>query len=206
MVEDREAAGVELFSRAMGLVFERFGLRGVLGKIWTALYLEDAPLDADEVRERVDVSTGTLSTALNELIDLGFVHRSGVPGERRFFYRAETEMWPLITRLFRERERVRIVEILETMRAAEAHFGAAGGDGGQGDGRSPGPGALRVEKVRHVISVAAFALDLLDAITERTKVEMKAARKWLEVSSRLGGEPLNRLRKRINAAQLGRKR
>jgi DNA-binding transcriptional regulator GbsR (MarR family) len=205
MVEDRDAAGTELFSRAMGLAFERFGLRGVLGKVWTALYLEDRPLDADEIRARIDVSTGTLSTALNELVDLGFVHRAGAPGERRFFYRAETEMWPLITRLFRERERVRLVEIVETMRAAEAHFGA-GGDSGSADGRSPGPGAQRVEKVRHIISIAAFALDLLDAITERTRVEMKAARKWLEVSSRLGGEPLNRLRKRINAVQLGRKR
>jgi len=187
MMEDREASGTELFSRAMGLVFERFGLRSVLGKVWTALYLEDRPLDVDEIRARVDVSTGTLSTALNELVDMGFVHRAGAPGERRFFYRAETEMWPLITKLFRERERVRIVEIVDTMRAAEAHFGAAGG------------GAQRVEKARHIISVAVFALDLLDAITERTKVEMKAAQKWLEVSSRLGGEPLNKLRKRINA-------
>jgi DNA-binding transcriptional regulator GbsR (MarR family) len=194
------ASGTELFSRAMALVFERFGLRGVLGRVWSAMYLEDGPLDADEIRARVDISTGTLSTALNELIGLGFVHRSGVPGERRFFYRAETEMWPLITRLFRERERARFVEILETLRAAETQFGAAGG------GPRPGPDPERVEKVRHMTGIAAFALDLLDAITERTKVEMKAAQKWLEVSSRLGGEPLNRLRKRINAAQLVRKR
>jgi len=208
MVEDRNAAGAELFSRAMGLVFEQFGLRGVLGKVWTALYLEDRPLDADELRARVDISTGTLSTAINELIELGFVHRAGAPGERRFFYRAETEMWPLITRLFRDRGRARIVEIIETMRAAEAHFGTGGGGPGAPDGRgaAPGQGAQRVEKVRHIVSIAVFVLDLLDAITERTKVEMKAAQKWLEVSSRLGGEPLNRLRKRINAVQLGRKR
>jgi DNA-binding transcriptional regulator GbsR (MarR family) len=187
----------------MGLVFERFGLRGVLGKVWTALYLEDRPIDAEELRDRIDVSAGTLSTALNELVDLGFVHRSGAPGERRFYYRAETEMWPLITRLFRERERARIVEIVETMRAAEAHFGAAGDATGAVSDASPGPGAQRVEKVRHIISIAVFALDLLDAITERTRVEMKAARKWLEVSARLGGEPLNRLRKRINARHRG---
>ena len=198
MMEDRDASGTELFGRAMGLVFERFGLRNVLGKLWTALYLEDRPLDVDEIRARVDVSTGTLSTALNELVELGFVHRAGAPGERRFYYRAETEMWPLITKLFRERERVRIVEIVDTLRAAEAHFGAGGGTGAV-DGRSPNLGAQRVEKIRHIINIVAFALDLLDAITERTKVEMKAAQKWLEVSSRLGGEPLNRLRKRINA-------
>jgi hypothetical protein len=197
MTEDRDASGTELFGRAMGLVFERFGLRSVLGKVWTALYLEDRPLDVDEIRARVDVSTGTLSTALNELIELGFVHRAGAPGERRFFYRAETEMWPLVTRLFRDRERVRLVEIVDTMRAAEASFGAPGV--GAADGGSPGLGAQRAEKVRHIISIAVFVLDLLDAITERTKVEMKAAQKWLEVSSRLGGEPLNKLRKRINA-------
>ena len=199
------AAGTELFSRAMGLTFERFGLRPVLGKIWAALYLEDRPLDADELRARVDVSAGTLSTALNELIELGFVHRAGAPGERRFYYRAETEMWPLITRLFRERERVRIVEIVETLRAAESQLGAAGKGAGAGDDTTAGSNVLRIEKIRHIVSIAVFALDLLDAITERTRVEVKAAQKWLEVSSRLGGEPLNRVRKRINAVQLGRK-
>jgi DNA-binding transcriptional regulator GbsR (MarR family) len=198
MAGSRDAAGVELFGRAMALVFERFGLRGVLGRVWTALYLEDRPLDADAIRARVDVSTGTLSTALNELIGLGFVHRAGAPGERRFYYRAETEMWPLVTRLFRERGRPRVMEIVEALRAAEAQFGA-GGSPAEASDASPGMGAQRVEKIRHITSIAAFALELMDAITQRTRVEVKAAQKWFEVSSRLGGEPLNKLRKRINA-------
>jgi len=205
-VRDAEQ-GRALFGESMSRLFERFGLRGVLGKVWAALYLEDHALDGKELRARLGVSTGLLSTTLNELIDLGFVHRVAVPGERRFFYRAETEMWSLITRLIRERERTRLVEVVDAMRAAEEHFGEASG-GATGDAKQKGSNgnALRAEKIRHIIGIGTFTLDLLDAVTERTKVEMLAAQKWLEVSGKLGGEPLNRLRRRINAVQLGRKR
>ena len=199
--------GTLLFGEAMGLLFERFGLRPVLGRVWTALYLEERAFDGRELRAKLGISTGALSIALNELIDLGFVHRVAVPGERRFFYRAETEMWSLITRLIRERERVRLVEIIDTMRAAEERFGEQGADA-RPDQRADAAGGdtQRAEKVRHIIGIGTFALDLLDAVTERTKVEMLAAQKWLEMSSKIGGEPLNRLRKRINAVQLSRKR
>jgi HTH-type transcriptional regulator, glycine betaine synthesis regulator len=191
----------------MSRLFQRFGLRGVLGRVWASLYLEERALDGRELRVRLGISTGALSTTLNELIDLGFVHQVAIPGERRFFYRAETEMWSLITRLIRERERARLVEVVDAMRVAEEHFGGAGGGaaGETKDADSTG-NALRAEKIRHIIGIGTFTLDLLDAITERTKVEMLAAQKWLEVSSKLGGEPLNRLRRRINAVQLGRKR
>jgi hypothetical protein len=49
-------------------------------------------------------------------------------------------------------------------------------------------------------------LDLADAFVDRTKVEVKAARKWLSVSGRLGGEPLSRLRRRINAVRTEKRR
>jgi len=189
--EPSEAAGAALVDDAMSRAFERFGLRGVLGRVWTALYMEEGALDADSLRERLGVSAGTLSTALNELADLGFVRRESAPGEKRFFYRAETELWPLVARVFRERERARIAEIVEALRAAEAQFAGVADPAGRN--------ARRAERIRRLVGIGGFALDLLDAITERTKVEMKAAQKWLEVSSRLGGEPLNRLRKRINA-------
>jgi HTH-type transcriptional regulator, glycine betaine synthesis regulator len=188
--------GTILLSHAMSLFFERFGLRGVLGEVWTALYIEDRPLDERELRSRVGISTGAMSNALNELLDLGFAHRVGVPGERRFFYRAETEMWPLITRLMRERERTRLAEIVEALKSAAEKFDGAGGVAG----------AQRAEKTRHLLGIGTFALDVLDALTGRTKVEMLAAQKWLEMSGKLGGEPLTRLRRRINEAQLGRKR
>lgn len=190
-----QPGGDALLGRAMSLFFQRFGLRGVLGEVWTALYLEDRPLDGRELRARVAISTGAMSTALNELLDLGFAHRVAVPGERRFFYRAETEMWPLVTRLVRERERARIAEIVETMKAAAERFEAAGGGGA----------AQKAERTRHLLGIGTFAIDVLDALIGRTKVEMLAAQKWLEMSGKLGGEPLTRLRRRINEARLGRR-
>jgi DNA-binding transcriptional regulator GbsR (MarR family) len=198
--ESPQARATDLVARAASELFERLGLRGGLGRIWTALYLSPDALDATSLKATLGISSGSLSMGLRELMELGLVQRTTPPGERRFFYRAEIEMWPAITRVFRERERARMVSLVEQMKQAEALF-----DEGA-DGTDDHAAAYAVERVRHLASVGSFAVDLLDAFMDRTRVELKAAQKWLEMSGRLGGEPLSRLRRRINAVRGDKKR
>jgi len=188
--------------RATGLVavaasemFERLGLRSGLGRIWTALYLSAAPLDAVTLKSELGISSGSLSMGLRELMELGLVHRSTPAGERRFYYSAEDEMWPAITRVFRERERQRMLSVLDRIKEAEALLQDAA------DQQAEAPPLYALERIRHLVSVGTFVIDLLDAFTDRTRVELKAAQKWLSMSGRLGGEPLSRLRRRINAVR-----
>jgi DNA-binding transcriptional regulator GbsR (MarR family) len=205
---EEDVRAEELFGDAVSQLFERFGMRAALGRTWSALYLARRPMDGQELRSKLGISVGALSNAINELIDLGFVHRVAIPGERRFFYRAETEMWPLVTRFIREQERQRLVAVIEAMRAAEERFARIDGVSmtDKGTGTAAADDDSRTARVRHIIGIGQFVLGVLDAVTERTKVELLAAQKWFEVSGKLGGEPLNRLRRRINAVQLGRKR
>jgi DNA-binding transcriptional regulator GbsR (MarR family) len=187
---------VELVSDAAGELFARFGLRAVLGRIWAVLFLAPEPLDAESLRSALGVSSGSLSMGLNELIELGLVYRSTPSGERRFFYRAEAELWSVITRIFKERERVRITDWLERIKEAEAQLAELESEDQQDDETRH-----RLDRVRHLVRVGTFVVDLFDAFVERTRVEIKAAQKWLSVSGKLGGEPLSRLRRRINAAR-----
>jgi len=184
----------ELIAEAAGDLLERFGMRRVLGRVWAALFLSEEPLDAEELRRLLGVSAGTLSMGLNELIELGLVRRETARTSRRFYYSAEDELWSLITTIYKERERERIAASVDKLRTAAGLLeGAEGGD-------------HALNQARHLVEVSGFVLDLADAFVDRTKVEVKAARKWLSVSGRLGGEPLSRLRRRINAVRTEKRR
>jgi DNA-binding transcriptional regulator GbsR (MarR family) len=194
-IETPRARASKLVAGAASELFERLGLKRGLGRIWAALYLSPDPLDATSLKSALGISSGSLSMGLRELMELGLVHRTTPPGERRFYYRAEDEMWSAITRVFRERERQRMQELVERMKEAEALLLE---DADQDADEARG---YAVERVRHLVSVGSFAIDLLDAFMDRTRVELKAAQKWLSMSGRLGGEPLSRLRRRINAVR-----
>src|SRR5215212_9529185 len=60
---------------------------------------------ADALRERLRVSRGNVSMNLRELIAWGVVHKVHRQGERREFYRAETDVWTLFRRILHERKR-----------------------------------------------------------------------------------------------------
>jgi DNA-binding transcriptional regulator GbsR (MarR family) len=184
---------IGLVADTMGDLFSRFGLRPALGRVWAVLYLTAQPLDARGLLERLDISTGSLSMALADLVELGLVERFSPPGGGRSFHRPVTETWTLINRIFRGRERPRLGVIHERLeRAAELLAAQAAGNEGDAGTRHA------LDRVNHLVRVGGFVIDLLDAFMERTRVEIKAAQKWLDISARLGGEPLSRLRRRLN--------
>lgn len=153
-------------------------------------------MDAVTLRGLLKISSGSLSMALKDLLKLGLVYRETGETQRRFYYSAETDIWRVITRLFREHERNRLKTLLTRVEEAEAllqtHVRKYGHDE---------VGRFQLEQVRHLVGVGQFIIDLLDAFMERTKVELKAAKKFLSVSGRLGGEPFSRLRRAINASR-----
>ncbi|MCC6897616.1 MAG: hypothetical protein IT377_01510, partial [Polyangiaceae bacterium] len=76
---------------AIGDVIEHWGFRKALGRVWTVLYLEDVPLSAAEIAERLSMSAGAVSTTLGELQRWGVAKRVWKPGQRKEFYEAETD-------------------------------------------------------------------------------------------------------------------
>jgi DNA-binding transcriptional regulator GbsR (MarR family) len=185
----------KLVIEAISELFLRAGLRSSSGLIWGALYLAPAPLGATEIRARTGLSSGAVSMGLNELLSLEIVHRSVEEGSRRFCYAVESEMWLIIKRIFKNRTRKQLLDPVLRIREAEQAMSA--------DPSNTPSSEFVLEQVRYLLRLGEFALDLFDAFLERTRVEMKAARKWLSVSGKLGGEPLSRLRRRLNATRDG---
>jgi DNA-binding transcriptional regulator GbsR (MarR family) len=90
---------------AVGALMELWGFRRQLGRAWAVLFLSDRPLAAPELCARLEISTGLLSMTLAELRRWGVVRRVEVPGDRKEHFEAETNVWSLIARVLREREK-----------------------------------------------------------------------------------------------------
>ncbi|HEY0250060.1 MAG TPA: MarR family transcriptional regulator [Kofleriaceae bacterium] len=89
---------------AVGALIESWGFKRNMGRMWTVLYLDDHPLTAAELGERLGLSTGSVSMLLTELLQWGAIKKAWIVGERREHYEPETSLWKMVSRVFRERE------------------------------------------------------------------------------------------------------
>jgi DNA-binding transcriptional regulator GbsR (MarR family) len=100
---------------AIGGLMEFWGFKRNMGRIWTLLYLAPAPLSAADIGERLSLSSGAVSMLLAELTHWGAVKKAWVPGTRRDHYESESNIWKLVSRVFRERELHKISEAIEIL-------------------------------------------------------------------------------------------
>src|SRR5512134_904236 len=99
---------------AVGALMELWGFRRQLGRVWAVLFLADRPLAAPELCARLEISTGLLSMSLAELRHWGVVRPVEVPGDRKEHFEAETNVWKLVSRVLREREKRAVEGALAT--------------------------------------------------------------------------------------------
>ena len=84
-----------------GLYFERVGLTRMMGRIIGYLLVSDpAQQSMQEIGAALQASKSSVSTALKPLVSLRLIDQISVPGERRDYYRANSDMW---IRSFRSR-------------------------------------------------------------------------------------------------------
>lgn len=85
---DIEHQVIALFVRVAGLL----NLPRSVGEIYGLLYVADRPLCLGDCMARLQLSKGAVSQGLRILRSFGAIRSSYVPGERRDFYLAETEL------------------------------------------------------------------------------------------------------------------
>src|SRR5688572_18875725 len=110
---------------AVGGLMESWGFKRNMGRVWAMLYLEQGPLSAADIGERLSLSSGAMSMLLAELQQWSVVKKSWVPGERRDYWEAETSIWKMVSRVLRERELRWIQDAAEQFAAADSSLSAA---------------------------------------------------------------------------------
>ena len=162
-MSDRDHAAVLRIADAVGALMESWGFKRNMGRMWALLYLEGGPLSAGDIGERLELSSGAVSMLLTELQQWSVVKKTWVPGERRDFYEAETNIWKPVSRVFRERE-------LRWVETALGEFELASGElaaQGAGDARQQ----LIAARVAGLVQLAQVGAHLLKAILEGEAVD-----------------------------------
>ena len=149
---------------AVGGLMEAWGFKRNMGRLWVVLYLEDRPLSAAEIGERLSLSSGAVSMLVNEMEEWGALKKAWVPGERREYFEPETSIWKMVSRVFRERELVWIQTAHEAFEAAKQ--GLAEGGGGE-DAR----GKLIEERIAGLTELARVGAQLMQSILQGESVD-----------------------------------
>lgn len=146
---------------AVGALIEAWGFKRNMGRMWAVLYLEDHPLNASELGERLGLSTGSVSMLLTEMQEWGAIKKAWVVGERREHYEAETSIWKMVSRVFRERE-------LQWIRTAHEAFATANAElPPTTDERS----AFIAKRVEGLAQLAQVGAHLLEAVLEGQAID-----------------------------------
>jgi DNA-binding transcriptional regulator GbsR (MarR family) len=158
-------------SETVGRLMELWGFKRNMGRVWTVLFMADHPLSAGQLRERLQLSTGAVSMTLTELSRWGVVHKVWVQGERRDFYAAEANVWKMISRVIRERERSEISHAIESFEDALAALGRYEDEDRPSRGRDPERARVQRERIGRLLELAKLGASMLDALVSNAHLD-----------------------------------
>jgi len=169
------ARAERLVADAIGQLIEFWGFRAVMGRCWAWLYLSEDPLPAKALCEGLEISTGAASMALGELERWGVVRRLRLPGDRRDYFEAETDVWKMVSRVYRERELVQIEKALEMLTQAAELFDVRAKLGAVGERRRA---RFAHARATSLVELGKLGRSLLRLFVEEGKVDFSPLRRF----------------------------
>lgn len=145
---------------AIGDLMAFWGFQRSHGRIWAMLYLLDRPLHAGELAATLELSTGQVSMALRDLDHWGTIHRDHVPGSRRTWFRPETNLFRMVSRVFRDRELEQIRTLARTLQQARAEL--------QSLDRRDKSVQFRLKRIEGLIAAAELGRSLVERLVAGT--------------------------------------
>lgn len=151
----------------VGGLMEFWGFRRAMGRMWAMMFLTPQPMSAQELGERLAMSTGAVSMTLAELVKWDVVHKTWVPGDRKDYYEPETSIWKMVSRVFRERELARIRAAIDIFQDTLAELGRS---------RAAGEDKKRLkfltERIESLLHLARLGEMLLAAVLDGKKIDI----------------------------------
>ena len=109
---------VQSFVAHFGEMGSRWGINRTVGQIYALIFVSPAPLNADEIAEKLEFSRSNVSMGLKELQAWRLVHLKHIPGDRREYFSAPSDAWQIFQTLAEERRRREIEPTLSMLRNA----------------------------------------------------------------------------------------
>ena len=158
-----------LVGDAIGRLIEFWGFKRNMGRLWSVLYLSQAPLSAPDLQERLGLSAGAVSMTLNELLRWGVVVKVRLEGERRDHFAAEGNIWKMVSRVLSERERAQIVDSIEVLGEALRHIDEKAA---AGDAEQKARAAFERARIEDLLKLSTFGQQLLDGLLAEGVVDV----------------------------------
>jgi DNA-binding transcriptional regulator GbsR (MarR family) len=108
-------AARNLFIRRWGEMAASWGVSRTMAEIHALLFLSAKPLCTDDVMEQLEVSRGSASTNLRQLVNWGLITRVHHRNDRREYFEAEKDVWQMFETILRERRRREVQPMVETI-------------------------------------------------------------------------------------------
>ena len=109
---------VRSFVGHCGEMGSRWGINRTVGQIYALIFVSPAPVNADEIAERLEFSRSNVSMGLKELQSWRLVSLRHLPGDRREYFEAPSDAWEIFRTLAEERRRREIEPTLSMLRNA----------------------------------------------------------------------------------------
>ncbi|MEM9232860.1 MAG: MarR family transcriptional regulator, partial [Pseudomonadota bacterium] len=99
-----------------------------VGQIYALLFLSEAPLNAEQIVERLGFSRGNISMGLKELQAWNLVRLRHLPDDRRDYFTTPDDLWEIVRTLIDERKKREIDPTLSKLRELQLHHTDKGDD------------------------------------------------------------------------------
>ncbi len=110
---------VDGFIESIGQLGSNLGLNKVAAQLYDLLFMSNEPVSLDDMVKRLKVSKGNVSVNVRELEKWGAARKVWVKGDRRDFYKAELDIFKIITERLKTGLTRRMDEALEAIKWAE---------------------------------------------------------------------------------------
>lgn len=82
----------------------QWGVNRSVAQIQALLFLSAAPLNAEQISERLGIARSNVSNSLKELVSWKLIRRVPIPGDRREHFEAESDVWEIAMRVAQGRK------------------------------------------------------------------------------------------------------
>lgn len=106
------------FVSHFGEMGSRWGINRTVGQMYALLFITQRALNADEIAETLEFSRSNVSMGLKELQSWRLVRMKHLPGDRREYFEAPSDVWEIFRVLAEERRRREIEPTLSMLRMA----------------------------------------------------------------------------------------
>ena len=183
----------EEFVLHFGEMGSRWGINRTVGQIYALLFLNERPLNAEEIADALGFSRSNVSMGLKELQGWKLVRLKHFSGDRREYFTTPADLWEIVRTLVEERKRREIDPTLSKLRELQLSDQAL-----SDDAYAHG----RIEELTRLIELLTGWYDDMNKLeTERLVQLLTLGTRVNELIAKAGNVlPLPRRRRRASAA------